>query len=228
MNKTLNALLFFSSFFSLQACAQKNIPDYFELDFSGHKFENVSGMKNFDEHALRQGLNDNIPRLWYQSATTQFLIVKTGSKDTLTMNFKIDFGDSRADVPPLKLRKGSFALGENITSVNSDSSCPFPDGTVGPFIEISTTYNNGTASKTYKSGSYNFHKDSGNIVIDEMTTDQTGSGYISGHFEGTVSNETTTIDTHADEHAVCNKENYKYETLPLKGKFRLKLKGASK
>jgi hypothetical protein len=227
MNKILNALLLLSSLFSVQACAQKNLPDYFELDFSGHKFENVTSIKNFDEHALRQGLHDNVPRNWYKNATTQFLIVKTGSNDTVTMIVNIDFGDSRADVPPLQLRKGSFALGENILSLNSDSSCPFPEGTVGPFIEIYTTSNRGTDSKTYKSGSYNFHKDTGNIVIDEMTTDNSGSGYIAGHFEGTLSCETTTIDTHADEHAICNKENYKYETLPLKGKFRLKLKGVS-
>lgn len=227
MNKTLNTLLACISLFSLQACAQKNIPDYFELDFSGHKFENVVSMKNFDEHALRQGLHDNVPREWYHASTTQFLIVKTGSKDTLTMIFNIDFGDTRAGIPPVKLKKGSFAMGNNVISKNSDSSCPFPEETVGPFIEIYTTSNQGTDSKTYTSGQYNFHKDTGTIVIDEIITDDKGTGYISGHFDGTVSAETTTIDTHADEHAICKKENYKYETLPVKGKFRLKLKGAN-
>lgn len=227
MNKTLKLLLLLTSFTALQACAQKATPNYFELDFSGHHFENVSGTV-YNEHALRQGLNDNTPRQWYQAGTTQLLITKSGIKDTLVLNFDIDFRDSRGGIPPVKIHKGSYPLAQNSVSVNSDSYCPFPEDTVGPFIEIYTTSNHGTDSKIYKSGSYNFHKDTGTIVIDELVSDDQGNGYIAGHFEGTVSYETTTIDTHADEHAICKKENYKYETLPLKGKFRLKLKSLAK
>ncbi|TDG34854.1 hypothetical protein EZJ43_16540 [Pedobacter changchengzhani] len=208
--------------FSMQACAQKSESKYFDLEFMGHKFNNVE--QAIDGNRLTYLLYDNYPRDWYQSSTSQFLIANSGVKDTLLISVRIEFLNINGGVSGPKLEKGTFLMGKNFVGSNFDSKCNFSDGKAGPFIEVQTSIVGTDKSKDYVSGTYNFHHDSGKIVIEDIQKDSEGIGFISGYFEGTVSNETTTIDTHADEDAICKSENYKYETLPIKGKFRLRLK----
>lgn len=192
-------------FFSLQACAQQPATKYFNMDFAGHKFTNTSTV-NFDENRLAYTLWDNMPREWYESSTTQHLIVRTAAKDTLLITVKIEFSDTQGGISSAKLQKGTFALGKNHVGQNGSTKCPIPEGKVGPYIEVRTSSVDMEKSKEYVSGSYNFHDDSGSIVIEDIQKDSNSIGIISGYFEGTVSHETTTIDTHLDEDAICKRK----------------------
>ncbi|EOR96707.1 hypothetical protein ADIARSV_0130 [Arcticibacter svalbardensis MN12-7] len=208
---------------TFEACGQERADEYFNMEFLGHKFINVAS-SNFNDKKLEYMLWNNIPRDWHNTSTTQFLIAKTASNDTLLITVHIEFSNTLGGVSSAKLQKGSFPMGKNAIEVNSNSKCPFPEGRVGPYIEVRISPVNQETSKVYTSGFYRFHHDDGNIVIEDMQTHSNGIGLISGYFDGTVSQETTNIDTHLDGDAACKKENYKYETHPIKGKFRLHLK----
>lgn len=214
----IRTLLIVLVFLTVKAFGQNKTDEFFSIEFDGHKFLNT-GVLNFDPDRLTYILWDNLPRDWSNNSTSQFLITKTKSNDTLLFTVKIEFPEIIKDT----FQKGSFPLGKNSRETNSSTNCPFPKGENGPNIEVQLSPVNQETSKIYMSGFYRFHQDSGNLVIEDIQTDEHGTGFISGYFNGTISNEITNIDTDIDEDAVCKPENYKYDTQPIQGKFRLRL-----